>query len=249
MAKHSKKTTENQCILEEYELWITATSWQKDVKYDTSKYRLMSLTLYWHMYDTWFVPIFITICVTTIFCLPFSMVLWRTKSQYKNITKCATKTCHENVHHKMFLTNVLYIYKIMSCSTRNHWWDLMSYVHNTKSSKPSCIQLENLNNKTWIALPLTMSHKMWFVVIANVCCLLSIYTSIAWSWYIMSNSTFVHSAALQHEAVLGLVRWSYALRNALWVQYSSSMYWTGPFQHIKSPIEACALGGRRCMLS
>ena len=159
------------------------------------------------------------------------------------------KMCYKKHAMKMYITKCfiqmyyIYIYKIMSCSTRNHWWDLMSYVHNTKSSKTSCIQLENLNNKTWIALPLTMSHKMWFVVIANVCCLLSIYTSIAWSWYIMSNSTFVHSAALQHEAVLGLVRWSYALRNALWVQYSSSMYWTGPFQHIKSPIEACALGG------
>ena len=30
---------------------------------------------------------------------------------------------------------------------------------------------------------------------------------------------------------------------------SSSIYWTGPFQGVKSPIEACALGGRLSVLS
>ena len=30
---------------------------------------------------------------------------------------------------------------------------------------------------------------------------------------------------------------------------SSSIYWTGPFPGVKSPIEACALGGRDSVCS
>ena len=32
-------------------------------------------------------------------------------------------------------------------------------------------------------------------------------------------------------------------------EYSSSIYWTGPFPGIKSPIKACALVGGLCVLS